>query len=722
MPLRSKPAHPYLEQILWFLLFLGWVPALGTYAFMLDPEVALTTGILETITDTMQLYVPYGFGLPDDACGWCHPALGIYIPASVLAVGLIVWAKRPDLWAIPAFLFWSSFIYRFNGPASAGAVETLFHLVYAGLSTYCAVLFLRFGHLISPAFFLFILLLLVDVLIATVARIVGADGPVSLLGPFFEGYAPNFVKVCLFAVIAVLVRMAWLIVRDNRQFVGAISWAEFGQILKQTAKLWFLAPVIFFSFWIFWHQLANRVVKPMIAEDLQQHTLLLQVEMADMIAANPSVDPGDLTTPTVVISSDPPVPVEPAMQTNMAARLELMYLQQREAVLTIRTAATQAHRLPAQARADMETAFPESQLPLMRVPKCWFFDPVCQTRAAVARGANDMMRDTRDGMIDGVVDMADAATAEGSAIVLTGTDGGLAQLAENHVISRNTATQSIAAGFRTWRNASLLATIYGVIILVKTLLIVFSRVLFSPKAARPVEAQFLPDDRLDGHPRLKRHGQTLRISKDDPNTYFVARWGVTMEGPPPTRHRPLGFAMPVARVFSGTWIMNRIDGNRGEDPYEYDAELRLDKPAEFVTWELREGERVVFRFSDFVGMSDTLDMGRVTSMSISTLILGRMIYYYAEGPGVLILRTTAAVRLSPSEDAKRPAAMPKLVAWGSSTRFSVLAALTKADTFLSGYNLRTAPEDAVIWDTSTQRGDGPGTGIFRFMKSFLLPI
>ncbi|MEP6018866.1 MAG: hypothetical protein ABJ251_10340 [Paracoccaceae bacterium] len=184
----------------------------------------------------------------------------------------------------------------------------------------------------------------------------------------------------------------------------------------------------------------------------------------------------------------------------------------------------------------------------------------------------------------------------------------------------------------------------------------------------------------------------------------------------------MGFKFPVARILSGTWAMNRIEGNRAEEEDEFDADLKVDEPAELVVWHLAEGERVIFRFSDFVGMSEDVQVRRISSLSITTLVLGRMIYHAAEGPGTLILRTTAAARISSEVEGTRPAPMPKLVAWGAETSFGVLAALTTVDTFLSGYNLKVGHGARVVWDTSTKRGDGPGTGIFRFVKSFLLPI
>lgn len=383
-------------------------------------------------------------------------------------------------------------------------------------------------------------------------------------------------------------------------------------------------------------------------------------------------------------------------------------------------------KLPQKLRLEIDNnIFPASALPRMRVPKCFaitFLDPGCALKAQVARTANSSMQRARQSLIDTLVGEVQAATTRGA----TSVDQALLRaLAESDAQFQTFEANSIRAlhqAFQTWRNINLLTLLYSLLILSKTALIVFSRVIFAPQNGAGLAAAFMPDQQPIRSQGLARHGQVLRISTEASEAHYVSRWGVTLEGPPPARRRPLGFRFPLIRVLTGTWAMNRIAGQRSGDKHEFDADLKVDEPAELVSWELQNNEQVAFRFQDFVGMSESLKVRRITSMSLSSLILGRMIYYVAEGPGTLILRTTASARISSDPEAHRPAPMGKLVAWSANTHFGVLAEQTTIDTFLSGYNLKTGNADTVIWDTSTRRGNGPGSGIMRFVKSFVLPI
>lgn len=439
----------------------------------------------------------------------------------------------------------------------------------------------------------------------------------------------------------------------------------------------------------------------------------------DLEAAAAETDEQTSANSAVALPSDP-------LERTLQQLIELQTLLARAQVqLTIIKAAKEARdlkALPGTVRRKLEE---EVDLPLMDGPKNCFPEILrakCVVKKSIADDVNGAMLKLRREMINAVVETIEGPASEGAesadqamlkALALTQTqfDGFTAA-----------SVGAIKRGFQTWRNVSLLATLYSLIILFKTFLIVFSRVIFSPKIAPDLAAPFLAEDCPEGPPRLTRHAQLLCIPVSVPDAHFVSRWGVTLEGPPPARRRPLGLRFPITRMLTRTWSMNRIDGGRDPADHEFDAHLKVDEPAELVSWRLREGEQVVFRFQDFVGMGETVKVRRVASLSITTLILGRMIYYVAEGPGLLILRTTAAARISSDPEAQRPAPMPKLVAWAANTCFGILAAQTTVDTFLSGYNLKTGASDTVIWDTSTRRGNGPGTGILRFVKSFLLPI
>ncbi|WP_125932194.1 hypothetical protein [Thiosocius teredinicola] len=784
----SRDERP-LGQLVWWLMFLGWTPILASYGYVLDPIATLETGAIATFTNEVTLYQQRGFG---------HPALGILTLATLLQALAIRRLRWRTLWPIPVFLGLSCFIYVFNAPSSASASESGVHAMYAVFATWSAYLFLRHGHLMSAGFGGYIALLFIDV----VLHWFGMDG--GLLGLVFYGYVPSLITTAIFLALTVLIRMAWLMVRDNRAFIQSLDRATFRLALRRTLLLWWPMPIVFVLFGFAWWAAAQYWVKPktlaVVTQQSQATESALQawIETEQAKPALPAKQQGFLEKfqtyahevarlrrqilkeqrrsghiPGVFSSNElreyqdaldalrrdfqaPPShapeiarkallqqsiesyaawkaapetsedPLERQMRRLTELQTMLTGAQTQLAIILASQKSDSLEALPETARREIDQElFPRSALPLVNVPKCFvieFLDPVCAVEARMARGANSAMTGLREDMIDAVVESIEGPATEGAKSV---DEAMLKALAEAQTQFDGFETRSVSAikqGFQTWRNVSLLATLYSLIILFKTLLIVFSRVIFSPKVAPNLAAPFLPETPTDGLPQLTRHAQILRIPVDDPDAHFVSRWGVTLEGPPPARRRPMGLRFPVIRMLTRNWSMNRIDGRRNPDDYEFDAHLKVDEPAELVSWRLREGEQVVFRFQDFVGMGETVKVRRVASLSITTLILGRMIYYVAEGPGVLILRTTAAARISSDPEAHRPAPMPKLVAWAAHTCFGILAAQTTTDTFLSGYNLKTGDKDTVIWDTSTRRGNGPGTGILRFAKSFLLPI
>jgi len=777
-----------LGQLVWWLMFLGWTPILASYGHVLDPISTLGDGAVTTFTNEVTLFQQRGIG---------HPALGI-LTLAALAQALAIWRLgwRP-LWPLPVFLALSCFIYLFNA-ADSGPTESLVHVIYAVFATWSAYLFLRHGHLMAAGFGGYVALLALDV----VLKWLGLDR--GLLGFVFYDYAPNLVTTGVFLALTILIRMVWLIFRDNRDFVKSLDHDTFSHALRRTLRLWWPMPIIFLVFALGWWALGHYWATPTALGFVTQQTGSAETKLNDWIEQEKERRPlenepknflkvfltyiddvarlqrqillekrtsgrsygvssresleryqTELHELRQQLTAPPPnapeiarkallattadaykdwvergATSEDALEPGLRRLTELQTMltraQTQLAIILASDEAGNLDELPTTVRSRIDgELFPQSKLPLMEVPDCFFIpflDPVCAVEARMARGVNSAMIGLRQGMIDAVIETIEGPATKGAKTVDEAMLKALAETQTQFDRFEHTSVNAINRGFQTWRNISLLATLYSLIILFKTFLIVFSRVIFSPKVAPKLAAPFLPDEQPDGKPQLIRHAQVLRIPVHDPDAHFVSRWGVTLEGPPPARRRPLGLRFPVIRMLTGTWSMNRIDGGRDPEDHEFDADLKVDEPAELVSWRLREGEKVVFRFQDFVGMGERVKVRRVASLSITTLILGRMIYYVAEGPGVLILRTTAAARISSDPEAHRPAPMPKLVAWATNTCFGILAAQTTIDTFLSGYNLTTGKSNTVIWDTSTRRGNGPGTGILRFVKSFLLPV
>ncbi|MEP3892415.1 MAG: hypothetical protein ABJN52_00210 [Litorimonas sp.] len=751
----SEDERP-LGQLFWFLMFLGWTPMLAAYGHVLDPVTSARNGILVTFADTVTLY---------PQTGWYGPFLGVLTVAGLVTLWLLFRLRWYALWPIPAFLLWSCLIHVFNAPGLGTSLEMTVHLVYALLAVACSYLFLRHGHLLSVGFLGYITLLVIDGVLHHMTLL-----PAGLLGKLFDAYTPSLIAAAQFLAIAVLLRMLWLMVRDNRAFFGRLDRKVRRQASLRTLRFWWPMAAVYIAFSLFWWGLLNLIVQPAVITEFDRARTELERSMGPLLAANLEIDPNLITEAEVndFMKRDGFTRlfamVELA-QTRLAAndwvgaqlrdhreRSHAFYADWKAENPNGEEALERSVRRWSQlqigvsdiriqfgvimagyetlkggnfvdhADRQIRAAFPRSTLPTLSVPSCWFWQIGCIVEATIARRVNRLMTRLHEQLIGAVTGQIETlyAQAEGNAERAVQSIRDFS--AELHRDTSRETTEAIRNTFRIWRGISLLALIYGLIILLKTLLIVFSRVIFSPKSGIGATAQFLPHEPPATRSEIARHGTLFSIPTSAPEAHFVSRWGVTLEGPPPARRRPMGFKFPVARILSGTWAMNRIEGNRAEEEDEFDADLKVDEPAELVVWHLAEGERVIFRFSDFVGMSEDVQVRRISSLSITTLVLGRMIYHAAEGPGTLILRTTAAARISSEVEGTRPAPMPKLVAWGAETSFGVLAALTTVDTFLSGYNLKVGHGARVVWDTSTKRGDGPGTGIFRFVKSFLLPI
>lgn len=729
---------------------------LAAYGHVLDPVTSARNGILVTFADTVTLY---------PQTGWYGPFLGVLTVAGLVTIGLLLRLRWYLLWPIPAFLLWSCLINVFNAPGLGTPLEMAVHLVYALLAVACSYLFLRHGHLLSVGMLGYFALLIIDGMLDHTALL-----PRGLLGQVFDAYTPSLIAAFQFLAIAVLLRMLWLMVRDNRTFFGQLDKRVRRQASLRALRFWWPMAAIYIAFSLSWWAVLNLIVQPAVITEFDRARTELERSMGPLLAANLEIDP------TLITEAEASDAVRRDSFTGLFAMVELAqtrlaandwvgeqlrdhrarshafytdwkaenptgeealersvrrWSQLQIGVSDIRIQfgvimagyeTLRGGNFVDQADRQIRAAFPRSTLPTLDVPSCWFWQIGCMIEATIARRVNRMMSRLHEQLIGAVTGQIETLYTQAEGNAERAVQSMREFSAEVHQDTSRETTEAIRNTFRIWRGISLLALIYGLIILLKSLLIVFSRVIFSPKGGIGAAAQFLPHEPPNARSDIARHGPLFSIPTSAPEAHFISRWGVTLEGPPPARRRPMGFKFPVARILSGTWAMNRIEGNRAEEEDEFDADLKVDEPAELVVWRLAKGERVIFRFSDFVGMSEDVHIRRISSLSITTLVLGRMIFHAAEGPGTLILRTTAAARISSEVEGTRPAPMPKLVAWGAETSFAVLAALTTVDTFLSGYNLKVDSGAHVVWDTSTKRGDGPGTGILRFVKSFLLPI
>ena len=179
---------------------------------------------------------------------------------------------------------------------------------------------------------------------------------------------------------------------------------------------------------------------------------------------------------------------------------------------------------------------------------------------------------------------------------------------------------------------------------------------------------------------------------------------------------PQRSAAPVARIRHKAMALNRIDTVPGEGKVYFSA----TQGSEFIEWNLREGETVVFDYANFVGVSSDIKLGGLISLRISSLIMGRVVFSTAEGPGRLVLVTHG--RPVVGDVAETRVSMPpsRLVAWDKNMCFDSDSNLNFVDLYLSGAYIKKIGPGAVVLDADKK--DGASNGLTRFIKYFLLPV
>ncbi|WP_425405568.1 hypothetical protein [Hwanghaeella sp.] len=262
--------------------------------------------------------------------------------------------------------------------------------------------------------------------------------------------------------------------------------------------------------------------------------------------------------------------------------------------------------------------------------------------------------------------------------------------------------------------AHMLAHLLFAILCVKSFMYVFGRVAFAKETG-----VFLtlgdpenPSDMPKG--AITTHGQDYALGKEIEGRYFISR-RIQPHGMPPRFAIPQPLGAPIARLLHRSMTMNRFDLTAGGESVHFTA----TGGKTFVEWDLKEGEVVVFDFTDFVGMSDSIKVSTLISTQVTTLLLGKFIFSTATGPGRLILLTEGRPKLGDDPEAASSMPPERLVAWQQNTRFHADSNLGLMDIYFSTAYLKKEGPGQLIMDVDRQKSRG--TGLSRFILHFLWP-
>ncbi len=253
---------------------------------------------------------------------------------------------------------------------------------------------------------------------------------------------------------------------------------------------------------------------------------------------------------------------------------------------------------------------------------------------------------------------------------------------------------------------------------IKSLMYVFSRVSFSKESNAFITLGQLPKE-ADNHPlatksQIKPTGLQYLIDPEKEETFYISR-RFQCRGKAPKYTIPQPFHVPIARLFNSAYSMNKVVMHKGNDKVSCSASQGI----EFFEWTLNDGESIIFDFHNFVGMSDSIKVSTLISTRISSLLIGKMIYSQATGPGKLILMAKGRAEITDSIANGGSLPAERIIAMQTNTRLEIDSEIDLVNIYLSTAYVRPAGGGQAIIDVDSQRGTKTGLG--SFLKRFIFP-
>jgi uncharacterized protein (AIM24 family) len=310
------------------------------------------------------------------------------------------------------------------------------------------------------------------------------------------------------------------------------------------------------------------------------------------------------------------------------------------------------------------------------------------------------LKDTVEGNVAKAFKLIDKKHAQGRAAILT---------------ANQTTQTSLWWSINTMRALHQLTLLFFAFICIKSFMYVFARVSFNRNTGTFVSLGETKKAIADDIPSpIKPTGREYLINGDINENYYISR-RFQCRGKAPKFTIPQPLYAPIARLFNGAYTMNKIVMHSGDDQISCSA----TKGMEFFEWSLAEGETVILDFHYFVGMSESIKVSTLISPRMSSLLLGKMIFSQATGPGKLILMAKGRAEIINGQEATGSLPPERLIAMNKNTRLHIDSELDPINIYLSTAYIRPAGGGKVIVDVDSQRGSK--AGLASFIKHFILP-
>jgi hypothetical protein len=273
---------------------------------------------------------------------------------------------------------------------------------------------------------------------------------------------------------------------------------------------------------------------------------------------------------------------------------------------------------------------------------------------------------------------------------------------------------SLNALFSTLFVYHLFMTILFVYVCIKSYLYVFSRVSFHPKTG--IEVTLGSETEKANEERggtISALGSQFELKTDTHSRYYISR-RFQCRGAPPNLKFVQMLSAPFSRLLNGVLGLNEID------VYAHSPNISCSSTqgVEYFEWSLGEDEKVLFDLKHFVGMTDTVRLSTLVSPKISSLLLGKIIYTQATGPGKLLLLAKGRAEISVGQSTIQSLPPERVIAMSLETRMHVDSQLDMLNIYFSNAYIKPLKGKMLI-DVDTQGGTKSGSAAF--IRHFLLP-
>jgi len=268
--------------------------------------------------------------------------------------------------------------------------------------------------------------------------------------------------------------------------------------------------------------------------------------------------------------------------------------------------------------------------------------------------------------------------------------------------------------FLTISILNLIANFLLCVALIKSFIFILARFYFENRPDRnlTMESGQVPDTLP---PQIKdTFASNYTFSASSADHYVNRKYDVS--GVPGNISIPIPLQGLGRRILSRTWIVNHVEFSRFPN-----ASIQTGQAAQFVEWELREGEKIYIDADNLVSFSGGINIKTEVSLRVTSIMFGRLFFFTLSGPGVVVLRTIGEPKICPTTEDGASFAPSRFVAWAANSRLGVVAKTNLANIYLSGSQIALSDEsDGAVIDA--KREDASMMGALKFIPACILPF